>query len=196
MVKNQKYITIYPVFNQAFLTTEHAEGELEYLGDALGRDFMVMKFVDGFSRTYLGDGKRNEDWFGYKADVLAPCDAVVEKITINVDENTPGSHTNKSAGSVIFRCEDDVRIAYAHVTDIKVEVNEQVVAGQKFAKCGNNGTSWAPHIHVGAWKDNEPLQIIVDLSALGKIQREQGDNYFLEDDEKTRHDFKESFKQK
>lgn len=40
---------------------------MEYLVDALRRNFMVMKFVDGFSRTYLGDGKRNENLFDYKA---------------------------------------------------------------------------------------------------------------------------------
>ncbi len=191
------FVTIYPVFNQAFYTSEHPEGELNYLGDALGRDFVAVKFIDGFCRTYLGDGKRNEDWFSYKLDILAPCDAIVERVNINSIENNPGSHTNKPAGSVTFRCKDCVRIVYAHVTDVSVEVNDTVVVGQPFAKCGNNGTSWHPHVHVGAWKDGKPLQINVNLSALGKIQREQGSKYFfLEDDEETLDSFRDSFRQK
>lgn len=79
--------------------------------------------------------------------------------------------------------------------DIHVEVNDKVEAGQIIAKCGNNGTSWNPHIHVGAWKGNQPLQIIVDLQAYGKIEKEQGDRFtFLEDDEESKRKVKESFK--
>ncbi|WP_062107489.1 hypothetical protein [Bacillus niameyensis] len=58
-----KFVVIHPVFNQSYLTSEHPEGEVEYLGDAIGRDFMVAKFVNGFMKMYLNDGKKNEDWF-------------------------------------------------------------------------------------------------------------------------------------
>lgn len=192
----QKFVTIHLVFNQSTMSAEHPEGELDYLGDAIGRDFMVAKFTDGFLRTYLNEGKRNEDWFSYQADVLAPCEAIVEKVHINPVENTPGSHTNKPAGSIVFRREDEVRIVYAHVRDVEVKENDKVEAGQVISRCGNNGTSWNPHIHVGAWKGNKPLQIMVDLQAYGKLQREQGYHFsFLEDDEKTKKRFKESFKQ-
>lgn len=147
-------------------------------------------------RLYRDDGKRNEDWFGYMADVLAPCDAVVESVRVNPVENTPGSHTNKPAGGVIFKRDDGVRIAYGHVADIQVAVGDRIVAGQVIGKCGNNGTSWMPHIHVGAWKENEPLQIVVDLKALGEIQRKVGDSFtFLVEDEETKQHFEESFRQ-
>lgn len=189
-------VMIHPVFKQLSMTAEHPEGELSQLGDALGRDFVIAKFIDGFLRTYLNDGKRNEDWFCYQVDVLAPCDAIVEKVNVNTEENNPGSHTNTPSGSVVFRREDGVRIAYGHVRDIQVEVNDKVAAGQVFAKCGNNGTSWSPHIHVGAWKENQPLQIVVDLQVYGKLQREQGNIFsFLENDEETKELVSESFKQ-
>lgn len=188
-------VTIYPVFKQAFVTSEHPEGELLYLGDALGRDFIGVKFVDGFIRTFINDGKRNEDWFGYMIDVLAPSDALVESVNIAESENTPGTHTNTPASSVTFLCENDIRIAYAHLTDITVKPNDKIVKGQPFAKCGNNGTSWSPHVHVGAWKNQQPLQIQVDLTALGKIQREVGNEfYFLPDDQETSERFHQSFK--
>lgn len=194
MTNHIESVSIYPVFNHAFITTEHPEGDLESLGDALGRDFVAMKFYNGFFKTYLNDGSRNEDWFGYGLDVLAPCDAIVESVRIVESENEPGSHINKPSGSVTFLCENNIRIAYGHLTDITVKPNDKVVAGQAFSKCGNNGTSWSPHVHVGAWKDHEPLQISVDLTALGKIQREIGDAfYFMTDDDKTKTDFYQSF---
>lgn len=189
------FVNIYPVFKQAFMTSEHPEGELPYMGDALGRDFVAFKFVDGFARTFVNDGKRNEDWFGYMLDVLAPCDALVESVNIVETENIPGTHTNRPGGSVTFLCENGVRIAYGHLTDIKVQPNDKVVKGQPIAKCGNNGTSWSPHVHVGAWKGQQPLQIQVDLTALGKIQQEVGDEfYFLAEDNETSERFHQSFK--
>jgi hypothetical protein len=188
-------VTIYPVFNQAFVSLEHPVGELEYPGDAIGRDFMAIKFVNGFARTYVNDGSRNEDWFGYMLDVLTPCDAFVERVNIVESVNTPGFHINKPAGSVTFLCDNNIRIVYAHLTEIRVKPNDKVVKGQHFAKCGNNGTSWHPHVHVGAWKDKQPLQIRVDLNALGKIQQDVGDAfYFLADDKKTSERFHQSFK--
>lgn len=195
MTTNIDYVTIYPVFKQAFVTAEHPEGELEYVGDALGRDFMAIKFFDGFARTYINDGSRNEDWFGYMLDVFAPDDSLVERVNVVETVNAPGSHINKPAGSVTFLCQNNIRIVYAHLTEITVKPNEKVIRGQAFAKCGNNGTSWNPHVHVGAWRDNQPLQIRVDLTALGKIQQEVGDEfYFVTDDVKTKQNFRASFK--
>src|SRR5699024_8515554 len=105
-----------------------------------------------------------------------------------------GSHPNKPSGSVVFRCQDGTRITYGHLTAISVTQNEIVRKGQIFAKCGNNGTSWNPHVHVGAWKDQQPLQIRIDLKALGKILKDQKeDYYFLLDDKDTKNQVRESF---
>src|SRR5690625_4485468 len=127
-------VNIYPVFKQAFVTSEHPEGELQHLGDALGRDFIAIKFVDGFPRTFVNDGKRNEDWFGYMLDVHAPCDALVESVNIVETENKPGTHTNAPGSSVTFLCENDIRISYGHLTKINVKPKDKVVKGQPFAK--------------------------------------------------------------
>lgn len=118
------FVTIYPVFKQGFVSSEHPEGELEYVWDALGRDF-----VNGFARTYIKDGSRNEDRFGYMLDVHASCDALVKSVNIVEIENLPGSHINRPAGSVTFLCENNIRIAYAHLTEITVKPNEKVIRG-------------------------------------------------------------------
>ncbi len=41
-------------------------------------------------RSHRGDGRRNEDWFGWRADVLSPCTCEVVKVTINSIVNEPG----------------------------------------------------------------------------------------------------------
>ena len=62
---------------------------------------------------------------------------------------------------------------------MKVKVGDTVKAGDIVAKVGNNGTSFMPHIHIGAWKDKEPLQISFDLKKMGKIMFAVGKSYFL-----------------
>jgi murein DD-endopeptidase MepM/ murein hydrolase activator NlpD len=169
---------IHPVYNRLSILTEHPEGELEYLGDALGRDCVVVKFVDGWIRLHDGDGSRNEDWFGWGAAVLAPFDSVVESVHHNPVANEPGHHSGGKAGSVIFLLDGGVHVLYVHVDGIEVKLGDAVVAGQRIAKVGNNGYSWYPHIHVGAWKDDTPLQIRFDLRALGRLQSEDPDRYY------------------
>ncbi|MGD6993124.1 M23 family metallopeptidase [Sutcliffiella horikoshii] len=174
-----KSIKIYPVFNQAFYSREHAEGEYELLGDALGRDFIIEKLVDGFLKSYKGSGTENADWFTYGADVFAPCNAIVQNVHINPNENVPRKVNQNPSSSVLFRTKDNVYILYGHLIDIKVDVNDRVKVGQVIGKCGNNGMSRFPHVHVGAWKDNKPLQISVDLQALGDIRKEDIESYYF-----------------
>ncbi|WP_147302681.1 M23 family metallopeptidase [Thalassotalea euphylliae] len=49
-------------------------------------------------------------------------------------------------------------------------------AGESIAKVGNNGYSCNPHIHVGAWKDNLPLQIRFDQKTLELKDRNSANN--------------------
>ena len=164
-------ILIHPVYNLYFISSEHPEGQYKYLGDMLGRDCMVVKYVDGWLRMYSNEGKKNEDWYGWNRDVLAPCDSVIDTIFENNTINTPGSYLDGRASMIIFKRYDGIKICYCHVTDINVKVGDEVKAGDIVAKVGNNGTSRMPHIHIGAWYDNTPLQIRFDLKAMGRLMR-------------------------
>ena len=57
---NYKEVIIHPVFNQRFITLEHYDGEYQYLGDMLGRDCIIVRFIDGWLRMYANEGKENE----------------------------------------------------------------------------------------------------------------------------------------
>lgn len=171
-------VPVHPVFDKAFVTAEHPEGQLEWLGDALGMDFMVVRFVDGWARMYRGNGKVNEDWFSWGENVLAPFDGIVRFIAQPTGTNLPGKHSGGKGGGIVFERGDGVFVAYGHVADIAVVEGEQVVAGQVVAKVGNNGTSWLRHLHAGAWKGDRPLQIRVNLTVMGNMLKDQGEQAY------------------
>lgn len=81
-----KAILIHPPFSQSYNCSEHWDGQFQYPGDALGADCTIAKLVeeDGrkWMRPYRGDGRKNEDWFGWGAAVLAPCDCRVINVHI------------------------------------------------------------------------------------------------------------------
>ncbi|MCS3642451.1 M23 family metallopeptidase [Salinibacter ruber] len=171
-------------------TREHTYRPPLRLVDQLARDFTVMKVGDdGIGRAYKPGtaGKENEDWYGWREDVLAPFESKVVQVARPDSTNKPGSiNRDGKTGLIVFEDEEDViTVGYAHVREIEVEEGDTVGRGDVVGKVDNNGTSRAPHVHVGAWAGEpdllgartgaEPLQIQVDLYAserLGKQMEE------------------------
>lgn len=171
-------VELAPLYDQPFACSEHPEGQLASLGDALGTDCMITGGITpagGFSKMYRGDGSRNEDWYGLRANVRAPFDGIVKLVHINPATNIPGAMGGPPASAILFERADGLIVAYAHVQDVKVKVGDKVIPGQVIAVVGNNGMARNPHIHVGAAKDHKPLQIRWDLRAEGRIPSLLGD---------------------
>ena len=150
-------------------TREHTYRSQLRLGDQLARDFMVKRVGDdGIPRAYKPgtDGEHNEDWYGWRRDVLAPFEGTVTRVERPDATNEPGVMNRKAQpGLIFFEGGEGVTVVYAHVRDIEVQEGQRVDAGAVVAKVGNNGNSRAPHVHVGAWIGKTPLQIQVDLYA-------------------------------
>ncbi len=163
------YALAQPIFGQYYACGEHWEGELPYIGDALGADCTIQKLeeIDGrtFARMYTGDGNANEDWYGWGQDVLSPCAGEVIKITVNATTNEPGVLGEPPATFVVVKREDGAHFLLAHLDDLAVETGDRVTQGQKLGVVGNNGYGRTPHVHIGAWHGETPLQIRFDLSA-------------------------------
>jgi len=163
----------HPIFHQVYTCSEHWEGNLQGTGDALGSDCVVERMVEENGRKWMrmhaGDGRRNEDWFGWNEDVLSPCDCVVAQVHVNPLVNEPGVLGSPPASMIFFRRSDGVHFVLAHVQSITVKAGQRVTSGEVVAKVGNNGMSRHPHIHIGAWKDNVPLQVRFDLRELGRL---------------------------
>lgn len=159
-------VLIHPVLKD-WRSSEHEYKSHLHLGDQLGRDFGIGKIdEDGIVRRYKNNGKANEDWYAWKKNVMAPFDAKVSKVNEADSTNIPGvMNSDVRPGLIFFEKENGLTVVYAHVREIKVKEGDRVKAGQIVAKVGNNGNSRNPHVHVGAWKDDTPLQIQVDLYA-------------------------------
>ncbi|HWV39812.1 MAG TPA: M23 family metallopeptidase [Vulgatibacter sp.] len=170
-------VVVHPIFASWVLTNEHWAGQLGELGDALGSDVFVAELVEeggrSWLRTYRGDGSRNEDWFGWRREVLAPIAGEVVRVHLNPITNEPGSWTPGMATFLILRGDDDTHVLVAHLREIVVQEGARVEVGQPLGLVGNNGNSRHPHIHLGAWRGDQPLQIRFDLAAMAKL-REAG----------------------
>ena len=170
-------------------TREHTYRPQLRLVDQLARDFTVMKVgKDGIGRAYEPGtaGRENEDWYGWREDVLAPFESKVARVVRPDSTNEPGNvNRDGKTGLVVFEDEEEgITVAYAHVREIEVEQGDTVSRGDVVGKVGNNGTSRAPHVHVGAWTGDpdllgsktgaEPLQIQVDLYAEKRFESGTG----------------------
>jgi hypothetical protein len=170
-------VVIHPLVAADFSCTEHGllASDPVVLGDAIGADCTVVRYDQQQTgrrppQHFEGDGARNEDWFGWKQTLLAPLDAMIEEVHINAVTNTPGTPGRGPATFIVFLSEDGTKIVYGHVQDVTVKQGDRVRAGQPVASVGNNGFSYMPHTHLGAWKNGVPLQIRFDLAAMGKQQ--------------------------
>lgn len=165
-------ITLHRLHHEYFACGEHDDGELDYVGDALGSDCLIQSQAaptGGFVRPFRGSGSRNEDWHGWNAEVLAPFEGRVVRTHVNPVVNRPGRFGEPPASMIIFERQDGVRVLFAHVQDIAVAEGDTVQAGQVVARVGNNGYGRSPHIHVGAWRGETPFQIRWDLRS--NVQR-------------------------
>jgi len=164
-------VTLGPIFPHFFMCAQHAMGELDYAGDALGSDCMVTGGVDGASgymKFYCTDGKTDADWYGWHSEVLAPVGGTVLGVLAKPETNVPGTMGPPPAAQIRILTDDGIVVVMAHLTDFRVKAGDRVTPGQVVALDGNNGMARNPHVHVGAWRqrDDMPLQIRWDLRAL------------------------------
>jgi hypothetical protein len=177
---------IHPPVAARFQCSEHALGDPDHVPDALGADCVVVRRDGGpngnLLSLYSGDGTRNEDWHGWREPLLAPCDGVVLIVSLNPESAIPGTFGPGRSSAIAFRCEVDedreaVQVAYIHVREVVVNAGDTVQAGQSVARIGNNGNSFHPHVHIGAFRgelfsdDAVPLQIRIDLAAMARFAK-------------------------
>lgn len=153
----------HPLFSEPYTCSEHAAGALPYLGDDLGQDCVVQSFVESsgraFMRSYATDGLKNEDWYGWNKAVLSPCDCTVVAVHINPVTNEPGQPGKPPASLIELQSPDGTLVTVAHIQAPMVQEGDEVKSGQPVARVGNNGFARIPHVHIGAWRGNDALQI-------------------------------------
>lgn len=116
-------------------------------------DFII---VDPAEHSYTTNRKSLEDYYCYKANVLAPADGTVIKIA-NHYEDTPigeigevGCAASDIRGNfVIIQHDKHEYSVTCHLLkgSISVKAGDTVRRGEKIALCGNSGNTSEPHIH-------------------------------------------------
>ncbi|MDB6038101.1 MAG: Peptidase, partial [Verrucomicrobiales bacterium] len=107
--------------------------------------------VDATGETHRGDGSRNEDYFCFGREVVAPADGIVVEAIDGVRDNTPGSMNPYClVGNCVViqhRTNEVSVLAHFQRGSVVVKAGEQVKRGQLLGKCGNSGNSSEPHLH-------------------------------------------------
>jgi murein DD-endopeptidase MepM/ murein hydrolase activator NlpD len=169
-----KQIVLGPIYKERHFCSEHTAVSWD-LGDSLATDCMIVSdFGHGYPKLYRTDGKTNEDWYGWHADVLAPIDGTVVGTFVNQVENTPGTFGKGQASAIQIETKQSQIVMLVHVTNLRVKTGDIVRAGQVIAQVGNSGIADAPHTHVGAYDIASalPLQIRWDLAQQAKLSGE------------------------
>jgi hypothetical protein len=108
------------------------------------------------SRFFSGDGTRNEDYFGFGAEVLAVAEGTVVFVRDGIPEDVPNEPPTTvqqpldyGGNEVVLEIAPGVFAFYAHLQpgSIRVQAGEMVTTGQVLGLLGNTGNSTAPHLH-------------------------------------------------
>jgi len=107
--------------------------------------------VDEVGQTGKGDGSKNEGFYAFGREVLAPAEGVVTDVIEGVRDNLPGSMIPYSGlGNAVFirHRENEISVlAHFKQGSIRVKPGETVKKGQLLGLCGNSGSSSEPHLH-------------------------------------------------
>jgi hypothetical protein len=122
-------------------------------GETFAVDWALIKN----DKLYDGDGKKNEQYYGFGADVFAVADGTVVSIQDGKSDTPPGvamipkTKSDFGGNHVILKIASNVFALYEHLHpgSLKVKVGDVVKAGAPLAKIGNTGPSLGPHLHFG-----------------------------------------------
>ena len=107
--------------------------------------------VDEKGETHRGDGAKNEDYFCFGREILAPADGVVVEAIDGVRDNAPGSMNPYClvGNCVVIQHRTNEVSVLAHLQrgSVAVKAGDHVKRGQLLGLCGNSGNSSEPHLH-------------------------------------------------
>jgi hypothetical protein len=110
-------------------------------------DFNVLR---SFGKSHDSTGKRNEDYFAFGKEILAPGDGVVVEAIDGVHDNLPFTPNPYSAlgNCVIIRHSENEYSVLSHLKrkSIKVKSGDTVKSGKVIGLCGNSGNSSEPEL--------------------------------------------------
>lgn len=121
-------------------------------------DIMMVK--DG--KSYKGDPKKNESYYVFGKEIIAPCEAKVVKVITGVHDNIPGELNPQqlTGNTVVLETQNKEYLLFAHLKlgSVNVEEGQMVKQGDLLGQCGNSGNTTEAHLHLS-------LQNTIEMSA-------------------------------
>lgn len=112
--------------------------------------FDILK-VNEKGSTHAGDGWKNEDFYAFGQEIIAPADGTVIYAVDGVHDNKPGESNRMflPGNTIIVKHRENEYSLFAHFkqNSIRVKVGDKVTKNQVLGLCGNSGNSSEPHLH-------------------------------------------------
>lgn len=164
VLKRNSTKMIFPFKEEAFVYWGGDTVEVNYHMADLNQQyaFDILMVADG--APYKGDSTKNESYFVFGKDIIAPCDAKVVKVIDGIKDNTPGelNKTDITGNTIILETYRKEYLLFAHIKEnsILYEEGDVVSQGQVIAKCGNSGNTYAAHLHFQLQNTNDLFNTI------------------------------------
>ena len=155
---------IFPFKEEAFVFWGGETKEANYHMSDINQQYAYDILMVANGSSYHGDPKKNESYFVFGKDIIAPCDAKVVKVIEGINDNTPGI-TNKNdltGNTIILETAKKEYILFAHIKSksIRVREGDLVQQGQIIGQCGNSGNTTQAHLHMQLQNTTDVLNTV------------------------------------
>ncbi|MFZ1514485.1 MAG: DUF3887 domain-containing protein [Saprospiraceae bacterium] len=128
--------------------TKELNYHVEHLAQKNAFDMVI---TDHNGNSYKNEGRKNEDYYAFGKELLAPCAGKVFMVVDGIKDNTPGelNPIYIPGNTVIIKSGENEFLFFAHFKQhsIRVKEGQTVKKGELLGLCGNSGNSSEPHLH-------------------------------------------------
>lgn len=143
---------IFPFKEEAFVYWGGEHIESNYHMEDMNQQFAYDILMVANGAPYEGDPAKNESYFVFGQEIMAPCDAKVVRVTDGIQDNIPGevNTVDFTGNSIILETPRKEYLLFAHLRSNSIQVREGdlVKQGQVMAQCGNSGNTTQAHLHL------------------------------------------------
>jgi hypothetical protein len=107
--------------------------------------------TDENGKSHNNNGERNEDYFAFEKELIAPCEAEAVLVVDGIKDNKPGEFNPIyiPGNTVILKTnnDEDLFFFFFKRNSIVVKQGQKVKKEELLGLCGNSGNSSEPHLH-------------------------------------------------
>ncbi|WP_047414804.1 DUF3887 domain-containing protein [Cellulophaga sp. Hel_I_12] len=142
---------IFPFKEESFVYWGGETIEQNYHMADLSQQYALDILMVSDGTPYKGNPEKNESYFIFGKDIIAPCDAKVVKVIDGIEDNVPGKlNKNEITGNtIVLETASKEYLLFGHIkaNSILYKEGDLVEQGQVIARCGNSGNTTQAHLH-------------------------------------------------